>query len=196
MDNEQNDQPKGIGFYSVKTGETRHAVLDAQIQGYINSSDLGINASRGQDYGWRLSAPWVKKVRAFRADENRMATLSAKLRLEDDQLPSLTQILYAIYGQQLRAAQTRAQEKENPFEQEYLSAIGDNQAPQVDPLDRYEEDGSANEEIVEQTAPAPEPASEQIPHVPADSPDKPSMPTAPAVEASVPTKPKAKKKEQ
>jgi hypothetical protein len=51
-----------------------------------------------------------------------MATLSAKLRLEDDQLPSLTQILYAIYGQQLRAVHSRAQEEENPFEDEYQKA--------------------------------------------------------------------------
>jgi hypothetical protein len=153
---EQDNRPKGIGFYSVKTGETRYAVLDAQIQGYINSSDLGINASRGQDFGWRLSPEWVKQVRAFRADENKMATLSAKLRLEDDQLPSLTQVLYAIYGQQLRAAQSRAQAEENPFEGEYLQAIGSTTATSVDPLDRYDEDGGATEELVPEEEPTPE----------------------------------------
>lgn len=153
----ENELPKGIGFFSVQTGETRYAQLDAQIQAYINSSDLGINASRGQDFGWRLSPEWVKKVRAFRADENKMTTLAARLRLDDDQLPSLTQVLYAIYGQQLRIARSRAQEKENPFEQDYLSAIGGGQAPQADPLDRYNEDGAATEELVKQEA-APVPA--------------------------------------
>lgn len=151
----EDNQPKGIGFFSVDTGETRHAQLDAQIQAYINSSDLGINASRGQDFGWRLSADWVKMVRAFRADETKMDNLAAKLRLEDDQLPSLTQVLYAIYGQQLRTARTHAQEEEKPFEQEYLSAIGDDQPPQSDPLDRYNEDGTANEKLVKQDNPAP-----------------------------------------
>jgi hypothetical protein len=192
MQDEQDNRPKGIGFYSVETGETRYAVLDAQIQGYINSSDLGINASRGQDFGWRLSADWVKRVRAFRADENKMQTLSAKLRLEDDQLPSLTQVLYAIYGQELRAAQSRAQANERPFEEEYLQSISsDGKAPSADPLDRYGEDGSATEELV----PQEEPASEEVPHVPAASPDQPSMPTAP-VESETTTKPKTNKKSQ
>ncbi len=147
---EDDNTPKGIGFYSVQTGETRYAQLDAQIQGYLNSSDLGINASRGQDFGWRLSADWVKKVRAFRADETKMSTLAAKLRLEDDQLPNLTQILYAIYGEQVRGERSRAQERDKPFEQEYLQAIGNPETPQSDPLDRYGEDGSATTEIVEQ----------------------------------------------
>lgn len=187
MQDEQDNRPKGIGFYSVKTGETRYAVLDAQIQGYINSSDLGINASRGQDFGWRLSPEWVKQVRAFRANENKMATLSAKLRLEDDQLPSLTQVLYAIYGQQLRAAQSRAQAEENPFEEEYLQNISGGKSPSADPLDRYDEDGSADEELV----PQEEPASEEVPHVPSGSPDQPSMPTAPV---TAEPKPKTSKK--
>jgi hypothetical protein len=150
---EENEQPKGIGFYSVETGETRYAQLDAQIQAYINSSDLGINASRGQDFGWRLSPDWVKMVRAFRADETKMDNLAAKLRLEDDQLPSLTQILYAIYGQQLRVAKSHAQGKEKPFEQDYLSAIGEEEPAQSDPLDRYDEDGSAAKEPVKQDEP-------------------------------------------
>lgn len=150
---EEIEQPKGIGFYSINTGETRYAQLDAQIQAYINSSDLGINASRGQDFGWRLSPDWVKMVRAFRADETKMDNLAAKLRLEDDQLPSLTQILYALYGQQLRAAKSANRAKEKPFEQEYLSAIGDDEPVTVDPLDRYDENGEANKELVPQEAP-------------------------------------------
>jgi hypothetical protein len=163
----EDNQPKGIGFFNLKSGETHYGRLEPQIQAYINSSDLGINASRGQDFGWRLSPEWVKKVRAFRADENKMATLSAKLRLEDDQLPNLTQVLYAIYGQQLRAAHSRAQEDENPFEEEYLQAIGGNVAASADPLDRYDEDGGATEEPVEQVAPTPV----------ANAPVKPSVAT-------------------
>jgi hypothetical protein len=32
----ENDQPKGIGFFNIKSGETRYAQLEAQIQAYIN----------------------------------------------------------------------------------------------------------------------------------------------------------------
>lgn len=116
----ENNAPKGIGFYNIKSGETRYAQLEAQIQAYINSSDIGINASRDQDFGWRLSPEWVKAVKAFRRDEPKMAFLVSK---NGGQKVTTVQILYAIYGEQLRAASERAEENENPFEEEYLQNI-------------------------------------------------------------------------
>lgn len=120
---EETTKPQGIAFFNIRSGDTHFCRLEPTIQAYINSSDMGINASRGQDFGWRLAPEWVKKVRAFRVDENKMANLGAKLRLEEDESPTLTQILYAIYGQQLRAARLAAQEAENPYEEEYLQNI-------------------------------------------------------------------------
>lgn len=115
--------PRGISFYSVKSDETRYARTSAQIQGYINSSDRGINASRGQDKGWRLDAEWVKKIRDFKNDEDKMDTLAAKLRLEDGVSPSSIQILHYIYGRQIRAYARRRGENENEFEQKYLKQL-------------------------------------------------------------------------
>lgn len=117
------EEPKGIGFFSIKTGETHYAKLEPTIQAYINSSDMGINASRGQDYGWRLEAEWVKRIRDFRRDETKMDTLAAKLRLEDGVAPSTTQILYYIYGRQVRAYLQRLQEDSAPFEEQYQQDI-------------------------------------------------------------------------
>lgn len=124
MDN----RPKGIEFFNIKSGDTHYCRLEATIQAYINSSDMGINASRGQDFGWRLAPSWVQLVREFRKNENKMANLGAKLRLEEDQSPSLIQILYAIYGAQLRAARVASEEYENPFEEEYLQKINDDKS--------------------------------------------------------------------
>lgn len=117
--------PKGISFYSVKSDELRYAKTGAQIQGYINSSDMGINASRGQDYGWRLSPEWVKRIRDFRNDEDKMDTLAAKLRLEDGAYPSDIQILTHIYSKQLRAYARSKGENENQFEQKYLDQLSE-----------------------------------------------------------------------
>lgn len=114
------NQPQGIGFFNIKTGETHYARLEAQIQAYINSSDLGINASRGQDFGWRLEPAWVKAVKAFRRNESKMQFLTDR---NGGQKVTTPQILYAIYGEQLRAAQERADEEEAPFEEEYLQQI-------------------------------------------------------------------------
>lgn len=116
----ENNQPKGIGFYNIKTGETRYAQLEPQIQAYLNSSDMGINASRDQDFGWRLEKEWVLRVRAFRKNETKMELIASR---NGGQKVTTVQILYAIYGEQLRAAAERAEENENPFEEEYLESI-------------------------------------------------------------------------
>jgi hypothetical protein len=116
------NQPKGIAFFSVKTGETRYAQLEPQIQAYINSSDLGINASRGQDFGWKLAKEWVEKVRAFRKDENKMERLVSR---NGGQRVTTTQILYAIYGEQLRAFEQQQEDESSPFEEAYLESISE-----------------------------------------------------------------------
>lgn len=126
----QDNQPKGIPFFNIKSGETHYARLEPQIMAFINSSDMGINASRGQDFGWRLAPEWVKKVKAFRQNENKMENLAAR---NSGQKVTTTQILYAIYGEQLRAAQERADENENPFEEEYLQKISNNPEPVTEP---------------------------------------------------------------
>lgn len=124
----EDKRPKGIEFFNIKSGDTHYCRLEPTIQAYINSSDMGINASRGQDFGWRLAPSWISMVREFRKDENKMANLGAKLRLEEDQSPSLIQILYAIYGGQLRAARVASEEHENAFEEEYLNKIKDDKS--------------------------------------------------------------------
>jgi hypothetical protein len=116
-------EPEGIAFFSIKTGETHYCRLEPTIAAYINSSDMGINASRGQDFGWRLDPEWVKKIRNFRSDEDRMDTLAAKLRLEDGVSPSTTQILYYIYGRQVRQYLQRLREEDAPFEEQYQKDI-------------------------------------------------------------------------
>lgn len=116
----EDNQPKGIPFFNIKSGETHYAKLEPQIQAYINSSDMGINASREQDYGWRLGKEWVHMVKAFRRDEAKMGVLVTR---NGGQKVTTTQILYAIYGEQLRAAAEREEEESAPFEEQYLADI-------------------------------------------------------------------------
>lgn len=120
------EEPKGIGFFNIKSGETLYAKMEAQIQGFINSSDMGVNASRGQDMGWRLEPSWVKRVKDFRKNEPKMEALTSR---NGGQRPTTTQILYAIYGEQLRAAAEIAEEESAPFEEQYLSDISNKPEP-------------------------------------------------------------------
>lgn len=124
----ENNKPKGIGFFNIKSGETHYARLEPQIQAFINSSDMGINASRGQDFGWRLAPEWVKKVKEFRRNETKMEILVSR---NGDQKVTTAQILYAVYGEQLRAAQERLDENESPFEEEYLQDISNKPEPEA-----------------------------------------------------------------
>lgn len=114
------EEPKGIPFYSIKSGETHYAKLEPTIAAYLNSSDLGINASRGQDYGWRLGADWVKRIKAFRRNQTQMSILTAK---NGGQKPTTIQILYYMYGEELANYYEEQEENENPFEDDYQDQI-------------------------------------------------------------------------
>jgi hypothetical protein len=118
-------EPQGIAFYNVKSGETHYAKLEPTIAAYINSSDMGINASRGQDFGWKLGADWVKRVRDFRRDTLQMQILTSK---NSGQKPSTVQILYYLYGEDLRAYEEEVVENENPYEDEYQAQIAEGKA--------------------------------------------------------------------
>lgn len=128
-DNVQIQEPEGIKFFSIRTGETHFGKLEPTISAYINSSDLGINASRGQDYGWRLHPEWVKKIRDFRKDRSQMSILTAK---NGGQKPTLTQILYYMYGEQLQQFFEAQEDNENPYEEAYAEALSSGQFSNVD----------------------------------------------------------------
>ncbi len=145
------NMPKGIGFYNIRSGETHHVKLEAQIQAFINSSDMGINASRGQDFGWRLAPNWVKAVKAFRRNENKMENLTSR---NGGQKVTTPQILYAIYGEQLRAAQERADEDESPYEEDYQAAISNRSQSKTGPKPK------PSPEVKPEIAPIEEPVKE------------------------------------
>jgi hypothetical protein len=138
MSNDLVQEPQGIAFFNVKSGDTHYAKLEPTIAAYINSSDMGINASRGQDFGWKLAPEWVKKVREFRRNTLQMSILTAA---NGGQKPSTVQVLYHLYGEELRAYSEELEEHENPFEEEYQRQIsGSNQKetpklPAIDDMD-------------------------------------------------------------
>lgn len=115
-------EPEGISFFDVKTGDTHYCKLEPTLAAYINSSDMGINASRDQDFGWKLGKEWVEKVRKFRRDRTQMQMLS---REHGGQKPTTVQILYWIYSEELRAYQENLDENENPFEGQYQRDIAE-----------------------------------------------------------------------
>lgn len=179
--NELLQEPEGIKFFSIRTGETHFGKLEPTIQAYINSSDLGINASRGQDYGWRLHPEWVKKVRDFRRDPVQMSILQSK---NDGRKPSLVQILYYIYGQQLAAWFEEQEDNENPYEEQYAQALASGKFGEVDDQGRPQLP-AALADFLETTADDDE---DDISDLIDDAMDDEDEPAAPQTQASEPSK--------
>lgn len=115
-------EPKGIPFYSIRTDEIHWCKLEPTISAYINSSDMGINASRDQDYGWRLAPEWVEKVRKFKRDRQQMAILTAA---NQGQKPTTVNILYYMYGEELANYFNELEDNENPYEEKYRQMIAE-----------------------------------------------------------------------
>lgn len=171
------NQPKGIGFFNIKSGETHYARLEPQIQAYINSSDMGINASHDQDFGWRLEPEWVKRVKAFRRDENKMERLVSR---NGGQKVTTPQILYAIYGEQLRVHAQQQEDEALPFEEEYLSKVSDKSTAKTDVANDEDFDKGAEDATTDTSTDSASSAAEPVQEVnatgesnkPADSPKK------------------------
>lgn len=145
-------EPKGVEFFSIQTGETMYARLEPTIAAFINSSDLSINASRGQDYGWRLGKSWVQRVREFKKNDTQMAILASK---NGGQQPTTVQILRYLYSQDVAKYQRALQEAENPYEHEYLESIRETAPVENEPssapdlVDSQDDDmGSVIDEVV------------------------------------------------
>lgn len=173
-------EPEGIAFFSVKTGETFYGKLEPTISALINSSDMGINASRGQDFGWRLAAEWVNAVRDFQQDEDKMDTLAAKLRLEDGESPSTVQILNYLYGRQVRAYLQRLKEEEAPFADQYQKDIAAGSSSQK----------SVGQKAVRTPIISDDPVTEDVSADEGEDDGDTSLPTGSAEGSTTPSNPK------
>lgn len=195
-------EPQGIPFYSVKTDEIHWCKLEPTISAYINSSDMGINASRDQDYGWRLAPEWVEKVRAFKRNRQQMQILTAA---QDGRAPTTVNILYYIYGEQLAEYYSQMEDNENPFEEKYRQMVAEGANPKeaaastgmpaaLADFHQVNDDDDIADLIDDVITEDEEPAAPQTPAP--TQPEAPAAPTAPAKPADKPSAPKTSKKAQ
>lgn len=199
------EEPKGIPFYSIKTDEIHWCKLEPTISAYINSSDLGINASRDQDYGWRLAPEWVEKVRAFKRNRQAMQILTAA---HQGQKPTTVNILYYMYGEELANYYAQMEDNENPFEEKYRQMIAEGSTPKeaatstgmpaaladFEALNDDDDIADLIDEVITEDEPeTPAPESTPAPEKPAESTP---APTKPAESAPAKPAPKASKKAQ
>ena len=122
---------KVISFTRLKDGEvitfsanTDTNARQAQIAAFINSSDLGPNSDRGQDFTWRLSPEIVVEVNSIKRDPKILTEISRNIGLyiEDIQIQHI--INYLIEKYDAEAAAEQGLEDDNlPFEGQYKAQI-------------------------------------------------------------------------
>lgn len=148
-----------IKFFNIKTGETRvidpslidPTFVEPAISALYNSGNLHVNATRGQDFGWRLSPETIKRIRDIKIDDvlmNRIAT-SIQRPLEDI---TEADILTWIAKDDARKEAAKNQQAEGDFSAQYEEEL---RALNVAPVDQ------GIPSVPQEAAPTKEPESEE-----------------------------------
>lgn len=105
-----------IIFENIDTGES--AAIDretggnyyrAKLAALINSSNLGINHDRGQDYGWRLKPEQQVIIEQWEEDPEMIDKVSAHTRVPVDSLAHGDFLSYFLYQEELGKSPEKAQ---------------------------------------------------------------------------------------
>lgn len=123
-----------IQFFNIKTGETRTldpATMDPQfiepaISALFNSGNLHVNATRGQDFGWRIAPSTVKRIRDLKQDQLAITRIAASMQILPENIAD-TDILTWIVKDDARIEALKNEQAEQDFSQQYeeeLRGIG------------------------------------------------------------------------
>lgn len=92
-----------IKFENIDTGET--VAIDrkrsgkhyrAKLSAVINSSNMSINADRGQDYGWRLDPEQQALIETWEEDPDMIARVSQFTKVPEDELTHAEFLAYML----------------------------------------------------------------------------------------------------
>ncbi len=113
-----------IEFVNIKTGARVQLTRPAQITAFINSSDLGVNSNKGQDFGWRLSEDLVNKIEDMRDDGYVLQQISERLHISIDDLTTTHFVQEILHQEEVNARrQVKTAERNSAFKQEYEDNI-------------------------------------------------------------------------
>lgn len=114
----------GIKFENIRTGEVVVLERSAQIAAFLNSSDLSPNASKGQDYKWRLGVEIISQIDDIRKDVRLMQSIAQEKGMLVQDL-STHDLLYYIVQQQQAAKdlELEAAESNPEYEESYEARI-------------------------------------------------------------------------
>jgi hypothetical protein len=123
------EYPEEYEFFNVKTGEKR--TLNARggyakhmINGFILSSNLSQNSSRGQDFGWRLARDTLVTVKKAQQNQYIMREIATAKGVNPRgvRLPDLIEFLVDSYNNTLQS-QEIAEDEAPRFQAEYEASL-------------------------------------------------------------------------
>ena len=103
-----------IKFENIDTGhtvaidpETEGAHYGAKLSAVINSSNLSINADRGQDFGWRLDPEQQALIEQWEQDGQMIDRVSQHFKVPVDNLTHSEFLQYLVYTQNIGTSPER-----------------------------------------------------------------------------------------
>lgn len=115
-----------IEVVNIRTNERRKLDRPHQIGAYINSSDLGPNSNKGQDFGWRLAPELMARIDEMRMDDELLADISKQTGVPLDELTTINLVQHISYeeAQKERAKEMRAQ-REPEYQKQYEAELAE-----------------------------------------------------------------------
>lgn len=108
-----------IIFENIDTGETVGVSREtggkfyrSQLAALVNSSNMSINADRGQDFGWRLAPEQQALIEEWEQDPDMIDKVSSWSKVMVDQLTHSEFLSYLLYQQELGKSTERTQDAE------------------------------------------------------------------------------------
>lgn len=111
-----------VTFVNVKSREKLTLSSTAQIAAFFNSSNLNINANKGQDFGWRLSPELVIEIKRIRKDFKTLKSIAEEQGTHPSELTDVN-IVWYLSSQDDLEKQLAAQNGGNDFSDEYEAEI-------------------------------------------------------------------------
>jgi hypothetical protein len=111
-----------ITFFNEKSGETVSLSTEPQVTAFVNSSDMSINASQGQDMGWRLDVDDKLRIEDMRTNPTVVQNLAQKRGISPEDLKTAHFINEILIQDSLTEKMKQSMINENPAHAEAYNA--------------------------------------------------------------------------
>lgn len=120
-----------IKFVNIKSGEevsfegtADRNLRSAQIDSYVNSSNMGVNANKGQDFAWRLDPEVAAEFDEIKADFSRLETISKAIGVTPENVTDGQILSYMVSVELSKDSAKRAKvENVSTYEEDYRQKV-------------------------------------------------------------------------